>query len=291
MSDKASLWTVGQVLAQSEELAARRPEELAPTRNDLLWALAEVLGLGRLELLMQHDRPMSGAERQRFRGMLSRLLAGEPLAYVLGHQDFYGRSFLVGPEVLIPRPETEELVRIALELLPQGARVFEPCTGSGCIGLTLVLEREDLSVLSSDLSREALEYARKNARALGADPGRFRLRQGEWWQAAQGECFDALVANPPYVDPARPELLAESVRRYEPGLALFAEEGRPLSAYEALLQGAVTGLAHDALVFFEAGIDSIEPLCARVSQSRNFSEAEILLDLAGKARILRCRRT
>jgi release factor glutamine methyltransferase len=285
------VWTVGQVLAKGEELAASRDPELAPTRNELVWALGDVLGLDRLQLLMAHERPLSSEERARFRELLGRLLEGEPLGYVLGHQDFYGRRFSIGPAVLVPRPETEELVRVALETLPEGAHVFEPCTGSGCIGLSLVLERDDLHVLSSDVSREALEFARGNARSLEVDASRFRLRHGSYWKVAAGERFDALVANPPYVDPARPELLAESVRRFEPALALFAEDGRPLSAYDELLRGAISGLHSGAPVLLEVGVDTAEPLLERVQQSQNYRDPELLEDLAGQPRILRCFRS
>lgn len=285
-----SLWTVGQVLATAEALAAQRPAELAPSRHELVLALGDVLGLPRMQVLLEHERPLGEAERTRFRGVLGRLLEGEPLAYVLGHQDFYGRRYLVGPEVLIPRPETEELVRVALELLPAGARIFEPCTGSACVGISLVLERGDLHVLSSDVSREALELARRNARALEADPTRLRLRQGSWWEPAGSERFDALIANPPYVDPQRPELLAESVRRFEPGLALFAHEGQPLSSYDALLAGGVAGLQPGGLVLFEAGIDTAAPLRDRIARSKNYRDPEILPDLAGRPRLVRCHR-
>ncbi len=283
-------WTVGEVLRSAEELASKRPADLAPTRSEILDALGEVLELPRMDVLLAHERPMSEAERGRFRETLGRLLEGEPLAYVLGHEEFYGRRFQVDPRVLIPRPETEVLVERALERIPQGALVFEPCTGSGCVGISLTLERPDLRVLASDVSKEALAVCAQNARELGADRERLRLVHGSFWEAARGEAFDALVANPPYVDRDDDSLLAESVRRHEPALALYAEAGDPLSAYRALLAGGVRGLRPGAVVLLELGIDSADPVRELVQASAAYREPEILEDLSERPRILACER-
>lgn len=286
----AETWSVRAVLEASERVLAARSRDAAgavPSRNDLTRALADLLGVDRLRLLMDSDRPLSTLERTEFRLRFERLLGGEPLAYVLGHHEFYGRIFSVDARVLIPRPETEQLVRLALERLPQNARVFEPCTGSGCIACSLVLERPDLRVSASDVSADALTVARANAQALGARVG---FAQGSWWEPARERVFDALIANPPYVDRARPELLASSVAEHEPGVALFAESGRPLSSYEALLQGGVGGLAPDGYVLFEAGLDTAEPLAALLERSRSYDRVESFDDDAGIPRVVVARK-
>lgn len=288
-------WSVRAVLEASERVLHARTAQQSegakraelPSRNDVARTLAQVLGVDRLRLLMDSDRPLSTGERDSFRARFERLLEGEPLAYVLGSQDFYGRSFAVDARVLIPRPETEQLVREVCDRLPDGATVFEPCTGSGCIASTLALERPDLRVSASDVSTEAIELARANAKALGARVG---FAVGSWWEPAQGRRFDALVANPPYVDPGRPDLLADSVRDFEPALALFADEGNPLSSYDALLRGGVDGLEADAFVFFEAGIDTSEALATRIEASKNYDRVELIRDAADIPRIVCARR-
>ena len=286
----AQPWTVQRVLLLAEEYLRERGRSSLGLRSDLSRALGAVLGLDRLHLLLQYDRILSSEERAKFREFTRRLAEGEPLAYLLGKREFFGRPFGVGPDVLIPRPETELLVEKALEVLPRGARVFEPCTGSGCIGISLVLEREDLQVLASDVSAKALAQARRNAEALGVDAERFRLREGSFWEVAEGERFDALLANPPYVDPARPELLDEGVRDFEPHLALFGPRGDPLGAYRELLKGGVDGLVGGAWVLMELGVDTAARVLDWVRRSRSYTGGQVLPDLAGNPRLLLARR-
>ncbi len=286
----AEAFSVQKVLLLAEEYLKERGRSSLGLRSDLSRALGAVLGLDRLGLLLQHERILTSGERAQFRGFTQRMARGEPLAYLLGEREFYGRPFGVGPEVLIPRPETELLVEKALEMLPEGAEVFEPCTGSGCIGVTLVLEREDLRVRATDLSTAALEWARKNAEALGADRKRLRFAEGSFWEAAGDKPFDALIANPPYVDPKRPELLAAEVREFEPPLALFGPGGDPLGAYRALLMGGVKGLVSGALVLFEVGVDTAEPVLDLVRRSRSYEQGCLMPDLAGLPRMLVARR-
>ena len=283
-------WTVQQVLLLAEEYLREKGRSALGLRSDLSRALGAVLGLDRLNLLLQYERLLNTKERAQFREFTQRMARGEPLAYLLGEREFFGRRFGVGPEVLIPRPETELLVEKALELLPQGARVFEPCTGSGCIGVTLVLEREDLRVLSTDLSTAALGWAQKNAEALGADMERLRLVEGSFWEPAGAEPFDALISNPPYVDPGRPELLAAEVREFEPHVALFGPGGDPLGAYRELLMGGVEGLVSGGLILFELGVDTAGPVLDLIRRSRSYEQGCLLPDLAGHPRMLLARR-
>ncbi len=283
-------WTVGSVLEAAERWLAERGRGGARRRSDLCSCLAAVCGTDRLRVLMDHERPLGEAERASFRGMVRRLGEGEPLAYVLGRRSFHGRVFEVDPSVLIPRPETECLVEAALASLPEGSRVFEPGTGSGCIAVSLVLERPDLEVLASDLSPEALALARRNARTLGAPKDRLVFRRGDWWEAARGERFDALVSNPPYVDPRRPELCDPEVLAFEPAEALFASAGDPLAAVRTLLEGCGRGLNPGGLVFLELGIDTIEGARLLAEECGSLEEVRVLPDLGGRPRILRARR-
>lgn len=276
---------MGEVLAAAAEVAAARRE--GPTRAELSRCLADLLGLDRLQLLLQHDRPLAAAERAAFRRRLQRMLDGEPLAYVLGKQEFYGRVFQVDRSVLIPRPETELLVELAVAKLPRAAAVFEPCTGSGCVALALALERPDLTVVASDVDETALEVARRNRRSLAAD---IELLAGDFFEPVAGRSFDALVANPPYVDPSKPGLLADRVRRFEPHRALFSPPGEPLHAYIRLLEGGVTGLAPGGLLLLEVGVDTADRVLDLATRSRSYENGVIHLDLAGRPRVVECRR-
>lgn len=281
------VWTVGRVLEAAETVARQRRVELR--RTDTALCLAEQLGLDRLGLLLAHERPLSPGERARFRKSLERLLAGEPIAYVLGHQQFYSRRFEVSPAVLIPRPETELLVEKVLSEVPHGALVFEPCTGSGCIAATLVLERPDLRLVATDVSAAALEVAERNAAALGA-ADRIDFRLGSWWEPVAGGRFDALVANAPYVDFARPDLLGPGVE-HEPRVALESPLGRPLYAYEQLARGCARGLRPGAGIYLEVGVDTAAGVRELFGDANGYSGTRLDRDLAGLPRIVSTRFT
>lgn len=223
--------TVGTWLAEAERRLAEAGVESARLEATVL--AAHAWGLTRSQVLARSaDLAPSTLDAE---SLLERRLHREPLAYLLGHREFYGRLFEVGPGVLIPRQETEVLVEAALELAPAGARIADVGTGSGCIGITLGLERPDLGVTLIDISPEALVIARRNAGQLGAKvdvlegdgiglleaTGRRPPSVGGWKHRG-GSAFDLVVTNPPYValgDPLPPE-----VAHHEPALALYAGE-------------------------------------------------------------------
>jgi release factor glutamine methyltransferase len=172
-----------------------------------------------------------------FQKYVKRFEAGEPLAYITGVKEFYGREFEVTPDVLIPRPDTEKLVELALKHLPEGQklRVIDACTGSGCVGITLALERPDITVIATDISPAAAEIARRNAVKLGV-ADRFEVRVGDLLEpvcsslrGAEGDAaihggllrcarnddqFDLLVSNPPYIKPADMPGIMREVRDF-----------------------------------------------------------------------------
>ncbi len=278
-------WSVRGVLEAAERVADGR--ELGPSRSEIASCLADVLATDRMQLLLDHDRPLSKSERGEFRRRLERLLTGEPPAYVRGAQEFYGRPFRVDRRVLIPRPETERLVELAIERIPENGTAFEPCTGSGCVGITIALERRDVRVSASDITADALALARENARALGARVG---FAHGSYWEPAAGRRFGALIANPPYVDPDRTEFLEERVRRFEPAVAVFAPRGTPLEPYDRLLAGGIDGLESGAPVLCEVGLDTGEPAKQLAQGYAEYTGVELIEDLSGIPRVLCCRR-
>lgn len=203
-------------------------------RLDLELLCAHALGLRRIDLYLQFDRPLDETELASIRELVRRRSKGEPVAYITGTRDFYGRTFSVTPDVLVPRPDTETLVQHAIAYLRArpGAelRVADLGTGSGCIPITLAVEVPGMRVIGTDISASALDVARANAITLGVDVGFVECS----WAAALDGSFDLIVSNPPYVTTAELAGVDRDVRDFEPhGALLGGEDG--LDAYRALL--------------------------------------------------------
>lgn len=261
----------------------------APRRSAEL-LLGKVLGIDRLQLYLQHDRPLGDHERTAMRALIARRGKHEPVAYLLGEWSFRGHTVEVSPAVLIPRPETEELVELALASAPEGARVIELGTGSGAISVALALERPDLKIVASDVSKNALAIAARNLSRHDLQ-SRVTLRHGSWWEACGGEePFDLLVSNPPYVDPAQPDLLADDVRSFEPPLALFSQHGDPASCYRAIAAGVGRHLRSGASLVLETGLGASDACLAVLAGCADLMDAELRSDLAANPRFLLARR-
>ncbi len=248
--------------------------------------VAHALGLDRLRLFMQLDRPVDGAEIDRARDLLVRRGKREPLAYITGEREFYGRPFKVGPGVLIPRPETELLVdearRVAAELGERELRIADLGTGSGCIAITLALELPRARVTAFDLAPAAMLCAQRNAELLGA---KIELSEGDGLAGlAQRGPFELLVSNPPYVTRAEQATLAPEVREHEPELALFAPEDDPDFWARTLLERARGWLAPGGALLVELGHQQGARVLARAQQLG--WQAALVRDLAGIERVL-----
>jgi release factor glutamine methyltransferase len=203
-------------------------------RLDAELLCAQALGLGRLDLYLQFDRPLDDAELTAIRELVRRRGKGEPVAYITGTREFYGRAFTVTADVLIPRPDTESIVERALAALlaagGRGLRVADLGTGSGCIAISLAAERPDVEVFATDISGAALDVARANAERLGAS---VTFVESSWADSLEGH-FDLVVSNPPYVTTAELEAVDRDVRDFEPrGALLGGDDGA--DAYRALL--------------------------------------------------------
>ena len=213
-------WTARRVLAWATEDFGRRG--IGSARLDAELLLSEALSIDRVGLYMGLERPLSDVELGAFRALVVRRRGREPIAYILGRREFYGRSFAVSPAVLVPRPDTETLVERALERLPWDgpARVLDLCCGSGAIGLTLAAERPDLSVDLSDVSSEALAVTERNREALGVAE-RTRCIESDLFARVEGR-YHLIACNPPYVRADELPELAPDVRDFEPALALVS---------------------------------------------------------------------
>lgn len=244
--------------------------------------LGALLDLSEVQIRARDDQPVDETVAARYAALLARRAAGEPMAYLLGRREFFGREFRVDERVLIPRPETELLVEIALAAdLPETATVLDIGTGSGCLALTLAAERPRWRVRATDLSLAALACARTNARRLGL-AGRVDFVAADLAAPLALAAFDLVVANPPYIDPLEPALAALDVRTYEPHLALFAAE-RGLAVL-ARLFGLAEGLHEDALLACEIGFGQLDAVLDLAGECPGLELVEIRSDLAGIAR-------
>jgi release factor glutamine methyltransferase len=206
--------------------------------------------------------------------MLARRYAGEPLQYIRGRTEFFSRMFVVDSRALIPRPETEILVEAALERAPRGARVVDIGTGSGCIAVSLALERPDLRVLGVDRSLDALSLASLNSRLLGASA---RFAASDLLDAVRA--FDVIVSNPPYIPAADVETLAPEVRDWEPRMALTP------GATGTEIIDRIFAAAGGALVLLEIGYGQ-EAAIRDLAAAHSRRVDAVLSDLAGIPRVV-----
>lgn len=279
------LLTVLSVMLRSAEYLAAKGIESA--RLDAEHLLAHCLGVGRLEMYLQHERKVDADELDRFRPLLRRRAQREPLQYILGRQGFRELDLEVGPGVLIPRPETEQLVDVILSWTEgrEGLEVLDVGTGSGAIAISLLAEGPFAKGVGTDVSPAALDFARKNRDASGLQ-SRLELRCGRLFEPLEsGESFDVIVANPPYVaEGDRGELQAEVVD-WEPEEALFAGSDG-LALLREIVPGAVAALRPGGLLALEVGDDHSDQVVDLIGKTTAYADAKVHKDLAGKDRIV-----
>lgn len=251
-------------------------------RLDARLLLQHVAGLSHADLISRPQSPLDAAQWQLLETLLARREAGEPLAYLVGSAEFRGRRFAVSPAVLIPRPETEELVACALGKLPASASpsCLDLGTGSGIIAVSLQLERRNAQMVAVDLSGDALALARENALTLGA---MVDFRQGSWYgPLSPEERFHLIVSNPPYVAADDPHLALNGLP-YEPQGALTdGEDG--LSCIRAIVAGAMERLVPGGWLLFEHGYDQGK-VSRNLLLAAGFEGTFTQRDLAGNDRI------
>lgn len=239
-------------------------------------------------------KELSGPEVEKLDDMLNRLLSHEPLQYILGVADFYGYKFVVNPDVLIPRPETEELVHWVLETLKRGkktgGKILDIGTGSGCIPITLCKKlKGDWEVFGIDVSPEALEVAAENAKNLSVELNWIRcdiLNVSEWPKIEE---LDVVISNPPYIPPSESPRMGQSTLRFEPSLALFAPEDDPLVFYRRIAAYAKKYLNPGGLLFFEIN-DTFAVETVFLLENMGFREVELLPDMQGLNRMIRAKK-
>ncbi|CAG0972537.1 Release factor glutamine methyltransferase [Rhodocyclaceae bacterium] len=272
------------------EAAADRGVDAVPTVARLLDEARASVPLSEARLLLRHvlgvthaaleahpEREVSPRETADFHTLAMRRAAGEPIAYLTGHREFYGLEFHVTPAVLIPREETELLVEIAVE--KPARRILDLGTGSGCLAIAVARELPRAQVTAVDVSAAALDVARENAARHGAT---VRFVQGDWFAPLGGERFDLILANPPYVAEADPHLAQGDVR-FEPRGALAAGPDG-LDDIRRIVAAAAAHLVAGGRLVFEHGYDQAQAVAALLAQA-GFVAIEQRRDLAGIPRV------
>lgn len=247
--------------------------------------IEKALGIRREEILL-YDRELNQEETDNIKELLDKRLSGVPMAYILGHKEFYGLDFEVNENTLIPRPDTETLVDVAIEKAREFKEpdILDLCTGSGAVAsaISYTLKRE---VFLSDISHEAIIVAKRNYKRLTGFDG--IVREGDLFEPWKGESFSIIASNPPYLTPEDLENCSEEVKREPPLALLGGEDG--LSVIRRIVKEGKEHLTHGGYLIIEADFREMAH-CARLFLSEGYKDIETRKDLSGRERVIYGRR-
>jgi release factor glutamine methyltransferase len=282
-------WTTRAMLAwMAKDFAG---QGIPSARLDAELLLSHVLGMDRVHLYMELDRPLTAAELTALRALVLRRRQREPVAYLIGRREFYLRSFEVSPAVLIPRPDTECLIERALALLPRDEprELLDLCTGSGVIALTLAAERPQLRATATDLSPDALAIATRNAERLQLRE-RVSFLQGDLFAPLTAAMrYDLIVANPPYIPARDIDSLAPELK-HEPQLALVAGEAG-LDVLQRLCAEVESWLVPGGALLFEVGKGQAPEVARLLGERSRLSDIRCHKDLGDVERVVEAHRS
>lgn len=266
----------------SKQLEAALNLDFKSARIEVQCLLQAVMQVNRAYLLTHPEQPLKADQHARYMAFFERRLGGEPIAYLLASREFYGLTFKVSPATLIPRPETELLVELALQRIPQqgACRVLDLGTGSGAIALSIAHARPNAEVVAVDASAAALEVAQFNTQRLAL--GNVRLLRSDWFSALHGERFDMIVSNPPYIA-ADDAHLAQGDVRFEPSSALVSGTDG-LDDIRRICAQAKAHLKSKGWLLFEHGYDQATQARALLQQA-GFEKIFSARDLSGIERV------
>jgi release factor glutamine methyltransferase len=289
----ASPMTIAETLRQAT--LRLKSESVPDAQLNAQSLLANALGRDRTYLIVNLQRELEDRELAQFAEDLERRSAGEPLQYIIGHQEFYGLEFEVNRDVLIPRPESEMIVEEVIHLFRnhpkplQQLLIVDVGTGSGCLAISLARELAGSLVIANDISRAALAVARRNAIRCGVND-RVAFFEGDLFAAvAARPVADFIVSNPPYVAEAEVASLQREVREWEPRVAL-SDSADGLTFYRRLLQEAPLRLKPGGFLICEIGYSQAEPVRELANRDAGWQSIEMLDDLQGIPRTIVLRR-
>lgn len=287
MSDER--WTVGRLLAWTTEWLGGKGSD--SPRLDAEVLLAHVRGCQRIMLYAAFDEEVAEETRSRFRELVRRRAAGEPVAYLVGHREFFSLSFAVSPAVLVPRPETETVVSRVLDLCRDGTapRILDVGTGSGAIAITLAKKLSRAVIAASDLSPAALAVAKDNAARHGVTDRVTFVEADLLSDPRLAGPWDVIASNPPYVRESEFASLPRDVRDHEPRGALVAGP-RGVEVVERLVAESVSRLALGGWLVIEAGPLVSDDVQAVLAATKEFEPGPVIADLAGLPRVFQARR-
>jgi release factor glutamine methyltransferase len=283
--EEDDVWTIAKVLAwASDDLRGKGSD--AP-RLDAELLLGVVLNTDRIGLIREATRPLEKAELARYRALHVRRRNGEPTAYLRGFREFFGRNFVVDARVLIPRPDTETLVNVALERTKGrhlSLRALDLCTGSGCVAISIACELPTAQIHATDISSGAIAVARENATRLGAVPWP-AFSEGDLAASLSPELrFDLITANPPYIPAGEVDILPRHIRDFEPRLALDGGADG-FDIIDRLIAETRDRLANHGVLAIEVGAGQAERT-SRLMSERGFIDVVITKDYGGIERIV-----
>ncbi|WP_416350265.1 peptide chain release factor N(5)-glutamine methyltransferase [Mammaliicoccus lentus] len=267
----------------TETYKALSARGLETSRAD--WLLEDISGLSRTQILLKQQEPVPDNILKKFLTYRERMYLGEPVQYIVGFAEFYGRKFIVNNDVLIPRPETEELVLQTLNTINQHEQtVCDIGTGTGAIAISLKKERTNLNVIATDISDDALKVAKENARLNQVE---IEFLQGDALKPLinNGIKVDVLLSNPPYISYEEKVEMSETVLEYEPHLALFTQNNG-LAIYKRILNDLDKVMKKDGLVIFEIGHLQGEILKSYIHEHYKVKNLAIIKDINQKNRMI-----
>jgi len=269
--------------------AAAKVYEPREARSVALWAVESLTGANRTKLLVDPRAPIERIDEGELERYERELAAARPIQYIIGTTEFCGLSFAVGEGVLIPRPETEELVQWIAEESSSAKQILDIGTGSGAIAISLASMLPQAEVSALDISDTALQYTVRNAAANNAKVKAIKGDAlGEWWR--EFEELDVVVSNPPYVPDSDRATIRRNVLEYEPSLALFVPDDDLLRFYRAIANGAAHSLRKGGALYFEIYENAAAEMIEMLTE-QGWQQIELRRDFNDKNRMIRCRKS
>ena len=279
----SKIWRVIDLIHWSESYF--KEKGFQNSRSEIEWLLCSVMDCNRLDLYMRFDEPLSRAQLDTLRSWVKRRLSNEPLQYITGSCDFYGREFIINTDVLIPRPETERLIDAAIKCVKDisSPKILDIGTGSGCIAITMAKENTNSIVLGVDKSPGSISIAQKNGSLLRADNVSFI--EMDIFNTLPKEKYDLVISNPPYVSKKEMPTLMQDVKDFEPEIALtdFADG---LSFYKRFSKIFPKILNPNSFFIVEVGLGKHPGQVISIFEQEGYSNIEIINDYNGDQRVL-----